>query len=98
MFAGVAGVLYIHYNGFVGPTDVGFITSGNIILMVLIGGAGTLWGGAIGSVVFVSLAYFVSLFTPERWPLIMGVCFVAVVMLLRGGIWRQLLRLWAKAR
>jgi branched-chain amino acid transport system permease protein len=62
--------------------------------MVLIGGAGTLWGAMIGSAIIYILSYYVSLFTPERWPLILGACFVAAVMFSRGGIYPQLFRLW----
>lgn len=96
LFAGVAGVLYIHFNGLITPANTDFATSGLLVFMVIIGGAGTLWGAAIGSALILSLQYFVSLFTPERWPLIVGVIFVVAVMFLRGGISRQLLRLWMK--
>jgi branched-chain amino acid transport system permease protein len=96
LFAGVAGVLYIHFNGLITPGDVNFAASGAVMLMVIIGGSGTLWGAAIGSVVLTSSAYFISSFTPERWPLILGAIFVAIVMFLRGGILPQLRRLWLK--
>jgi len=54
-FAGVAGVLYIYYNGFISPEGVGIGASGLLWLMLIIGGTGTLWGGLIGSgVIFCS--------------------------------------------
>ena len=93
-FAGVAGVLYIHYNGIMSPTSVDMASSGLIVIMVLLGGAGTLWGAMIGSAVIYVLSYFVSLFTPERWPLILGACFVAAVTFSRGGIYPRLHTLW----
>ena len=93
-FAGAAGLLYVHYNGIIIPTGVDMASSGLIIIMVLIGGAGTLWGAMIGSAIIYILSYYVSLFTPERWPLILGACFVAAVMFSRGGIYPQLFRLW----
>ena len=96
LFAGVAGVLYVHFNGLITPGDVNFAASGAVMLMVIIGGSGTLWGAAIGSVVITSLSYFISIFTPERWPLILGAIFVAIVMFLRGGILPHLRRLWMK--
>ena len=94
-FAGLAGVLYVHYNGIIDPSSVDMASSGLVIVMVLIGGAGTLWGAMIGSGVIYILSYFISLFTPQRWPLILGACFVAAVMFSRGGIYPQLFRLWS---
>jgi len=96
LFAGVAGVLYLHFNGIIMPSNANFAASGVVMLMVIIGGSGTLWGAAIGSAVLTCLAYFISIFTPERWPLILGAIFVAIVMFLRGGILPQLRRLWLK--
>ena len=72
--------------------------SGLLWLMLLIGGTGTLWGAIIGSGVISLLQYFISIFTPERWPLIMGVCFIASVMFLRVGIFPYLANLWMKVR
>lgn len=96
VFAGVAGVLYTHYNGIIVPNGVDMASSGLIAIMVIIGGAGTLWGAMIGSGIIFILSYFVSLFTPERWPLVLGSCFVAAVMFARGGIYPQVRRLWEK--
>jgi branched-chain amino acid transport system permease protein len=93
-FAGMAGILYTHYNGIIMPRGVDMAASGLIVIMVLIGGAGTLWGGLIGAGVIYMLSYYVSLVTPERWPLILGACFVAAVIFARGGIYPQLCRLW----
>lgn len=98
LFAGVAGVLYVHFNGYISPRDVGFAGSGMLWLMLIIGGSGTLWGAAIGSGVVLLLQYSVSIFTPERWPLIMGASFVAAVMFFRGGIFPRVLNLWMKVR
>ncbi|HUJ89821.1 MAG TPA: branched-chain amino acid ABC transporter permease, partial [Syntrophorhabdales bacterium] len=94
LFAGIAGVLYVYYNGFISPEGVGIGASGLLWLMLIIGGTGTLWGSLLGSGVILTLQYFVSGFTPERWPLILGVCFVAVIMFYRGGLLPQLINLW----
>jgi len=96
-FAGVAGVLYVHFNGFISPDSVGVEASGLLWLMLIVGGGGTLWGGLIGSAVILALEYFVSGITPERWPLIMGACFVVVVLFFRQGLFPQLVSLWNKA-
>ena len=93
-FAGLSGVLYVHYNGVIMPQSVDMASSGLIAIMVIIGGSGTLWGGLIGSGIIFILSYYASIYMPERWPLILGVCFVLAVMLVRGGIFPQLRKLW----
>ena len=94
-FAGAAGILYVHYNGIIIPSNVDVASSGLITVMVIIGGSGTLWGAMIGCAFIYVLSYFISLITPERWPLILGACFVAAVMFSRGGIYPRLVRLWS---
>jgi branched-chain amino acid transport system permease protein len=96
LFAGIAGALYVYYNGFISPEGVGIGASGLLWLMLIIGGSGTLWGSILGSAVILTLQYFVSGITPERWPLILGVCFVAVIMFYRGGLLPQLIGLWSR--
>jgi len=64
----------------------GLTTSASVMLMVIIGGAGTLFGPAIGAALIVLLEHFVSSYTPERWPLILGSIFVICVMFIRGGV------------
>lgn len=97
LFGGIAGMLYIHFNGLIAPESVGMVGSGSVIIMTIIGGSGTLWGAIIGSAVIFLLEYFASLFTPERWPIILGACFVAAVTFARGGIFPKLANLWIKA-
>jgi branched-chain amino acid transport system permease protein len=96
LFAGVSGVLYVHFNGYVSPDAVGVDATGFLWLMIIVGGSGTLWGGFVGSGVVLALQYFVSGVTPERWPLILGACFVAAVMLFREGIFPWLVSIWNK--
>lgn len=95
-FAGVAGVLFAPFNGLMHPMQAGFFTSSLVWLFVIIGGAGTLWGPVIGTGLIVFVEYFSSMYTPERWPMILGGFFVIAVMFLRGGIAPHLLRFWRK--
>ena len=95
-FAGVAGVLFVYYNRFISPVHVGVTTSFMPMIMVIIGGSGTLLGPVIGALVIVFAEYFSSLFTPERWPLILGAIFVAAIMYARGGISIHLSQLWKR--
>ena len=96
LFGGVAGVLYIHFNGVITPGNVGMAASGLAIIMIIIGGNGTLWGAVIGSGTIFTLEYFISMITPERWPAILGACFVAAVLFARGGILLKLTNLLKK--
>ncbi len=95
-FAGLAGVLFVYYNRFVSPTHIGIAFSFLPMVMVIIGGSGTLLGPVIGAMIIVFVEYFASLFTPERWPLILGGVFVVAIMYARGGIGIHLSRLWEK--
>jgi len=96
MFAGLAGVLLAYHYGHAAPTHLGVMNSALAMFMVIIGGVGTLYGSLIGSGVIVFLEFFVSGFTPERWPLIVGCVFVASAMYARGGIGIHLSRFWKK--
>jgi len=98
LFAGVAGVLFAPLYRIMVPAHLGLTTSASVMLMVIIGGAGTLFGPAIGAALIVLLEHFVSSYTPERWPLILGSIFVICVMFIRGGFGIYLSKFWRKVR
>jgi branched-chain amino acid transport system permease protein len=83
--AGVAGSLHAQLNGSVPPDAFFWTTSGEVLLMVIIGGAGTLGGALLGSAAFILLQSLVSSYT-ERWMLLLGLTFVAFVLFAPGGI------------
>jgi branched-chain amino acid transport system permease protein len=84
-FAGLAGVLWAYYNGFVSPVEVQLITSVETLLMVALGGPGTLVGPALGAGVIVFLKNFVSVYT-KRWLLILGGVYIGVILFTPRGI------------
>jgi branched-chain amino acid transport system permease protein len=91
-FSGLAGVLYAMLFGIVPLEAIGFVFSGNVVFATLIGGSGSLYGPVIGSFVFIWLSESVSTLW-ARWPLLLGVAFVIVVLFLRGGVveaWHRL--------
>jgi len=96
LLAGVAGVLFVYYNGVITPVHLAIGTSGPVMFMVIIGGAGTLYGPVIGAAVIILLEFYASIFTPERWPLILGGVFVISIMFARKGIGVYIARLWGK--
>jgi branched-chain amino acid transport system permease protein len=98
-FSGVAGVLYAMLFGIVPLEAISFVFSGNVVFATLIGGSGSLYGPIIGSFVFIWLSESVSLLW-ARWPLLLGVAFVIVVLFLRGGVveaWSRFL-LWQSSK
>lgn len=92
LFAGIAGVLLMYHDGFVGPDHLGFFTSTMVMLMVILGSDRVFWGPVLGVALVVLLEYFASLYTPERWPMILGGAFVLSVTFLRGGVAFHLVR------
>lgn len=92
--AGLAGGLYIFKTQFASPDLFSIHMSTTVMIMVFIGGLGTLFGPIIGSVVYIFLQNYISMMT-DRWSLIMGLLFIAIVLYDRGGI-LQLLQLLGK--
>ena len=84
-FSGLAGVLYAMLFGIVPLEAISFVFSGNVVFATLIGGSGSLYGPVIGSFVFIWLSESMSTVW-ARWPLLLGVAFVIVVMFFRGGV------------
>lgn len=97
-FAGVAGALFAFFYGIMVPEHLALTTSASGMLMVVIGGPGTLFGPVIGAFIVILLEHFASIYSPERWPLILGCVFVLCVIFLRGGVGVYLSRLWRKRR
>ncbi len=94
-FSGLAGVLYAMLFGIVPLEAIGFVASGNVVFATLIGGSGSLYGPIIGSFVFIWLSESVSVLW-ARWPLLLGLAFVIVVLFLRGGVVEAWNRLYFK--
>lgn len=92
-FAGLAGCLFAYYNALVTPSQLSILPSAEVLLMVAVGGPGTLFGPAVGAGFFVFLENFISDYT-ERWILILGIIFVLVVLVAPQGIFRALRTQW----
>ncbi len=92
-FSGLAGVLYAMLFGIMPLEAISFVFSGNVVFATLIGGSGSLYGPIIGSFVFIWLSESVSVLW-ARWPLLLGLAFVIVVLFLRGGVVEAWSRFW----
>lgn len=82
---GMAGALYTQLNLTISPDAFYWTTSGEALLMVIIGGTGTLWGSLLGAAAFILLQSLVSSYT-ERWMLILGLTFILFVLFAPGGM------------
>ncbi len=89
LFAGLAGILHVYYNGYVSPLELSVIRSTEGLLMVLVGGAGTLFGPIMGATIVVFLSNIASIYT-ERWVLILGIIYVAAILFAPEGIYKPI--------
>jgi branched-chain amino acid transport system permease protein len=92
-FAGLAGALHATFRGFASPEAMYWVASGQVIMMVVIGGIGTLIGPIIGAMVFILIEEVLSSYT-EHWMLFTGIIFVFMVLLFPKGIAGVVLRLF----
>jgi branched-chain amino acid transport system permease protein len=84
-FAAVSGVLYAWYNQFISPSAINITASTEAILMVVLGGPGTLLGPVVGAGAIVFVKNILSVYV-TRWPTIMGLIFILVVLFAQDGI------------
>jgi branched-chain amino acid transport system permease protein len=85
--AGLAGGVFAISHGFVSLQEVDWTTSGKVVLMTVLGGMGTLWGGVIGAAIIVLLEDYLASAGFEGIGIITGTIFVLIVLLFRKGVW-----------
>ncbi|MBW1774064.1 MAG: branched-chain amino acid ABC transporter permease [Deltaproteobacteria bacterium] len=84
-FSGVAGILYIFYNLFISPSILELPVNLESLLMVSLGGPGTVAGPILGAIMIVFLKEFVSIYT-ERWLIILGSMYIIVIIYAPNGL------------
>jgi branched-chain amino acid transport system permease protein len=84
--AAMAGQLFAFTTGTVTPTSVDITYSALVFLMVVMGGAGTIYGPVLGAAAITLLEYYISQEVAARWPLILGAIFVLTAVLSRHGL------------
>jgi branched-chain amino acid transport system permease protein len=84
-FAGLAGNLYAYYNTFIAPNMADLGSCMDFVLMVIIGGPGTLPGALIGSLIIVFLKELVSVYT-ARWVIFLGIAYILTGLYAPEGI------------
>ncbi|GAA4494066.1 branched-chain amino acid ABC transporter permease [Actinoallomurus oryzae] len=85
--SGLAGGLFTMGHGFVSLEEVYWTTSGQVVMMVVLGGIGTLWGGVIGAGLIVELGDYLSTAGFEETGIVTGTVFALTVLVFRRGIW-----------
>ena len=85
MITGLAGALFADLNRFVSPSMLSWQMSGELIVLVILGGTGRLYGPVAGAVLFVLIEFILGGFT-ERWQLFLGLILLGVVLFARGGL------------
>jgi branched-chain amino acid transport system permease protein len=90
-FSGVAGICYLLLKLYVTPDYMNWSFSGDVLLMTLMGGMGTLFGSIGGAFILTWFKDWVSLYT-DNWMLIVGSLFIIIVIFLPRGLFGWLLK------
>lgn len=85
LLAAMAGGLYIIYKGNIGPGTMSAFSGASVLMMVLLGGIGTLWGPILGAGVFIFIHDYLSTLT-EHWEIYVGLVVVLLVMFMPSGL------------
>ena len=85
LLGGVSGILHAYYYGCPNPADFSLIHSSSALLMVILGGPGTLFGPLAGALIIVFVREFVSSIT-DRWLIVLGLAYVCTVLFFPNGL------------
>ena len=82
---GLAGALFADLNRFISPTMFSWHTSGEIMIFVILGGVGRLYGPVAGAALFILLEHLLG-GVSDYWKIFLGALLLAVVLFARGGL------------
>jgi len=85
-YAGIAGALLAQTTAFASLEVFSFDRSADLLLVLIIGGAGYLYGGLIGAIIFKFMQDYLSALTPQYWPFWIGLVLVVIVLVGRDRI------------
>ena len=97
--AGIAGGLYAQSNAFVSLGTLGLDRAATVLIILVLGGYGRLYGAFIGAVAYMVLSHFLAKVYPTAWQLGLGLLLVLIALFARNGIiglWDQLQPLFAR--
>lgn len=81
----IAGALYVHLDGFVSPSNLSWHRSGELIVIVILGGVARTPGPVLGAAALIAMETILGDYT-ERWQFFLGLALLAVVLFARGGL------------
>ena len=84
ILASISGGLFILYKGYIGPTTMHAFAGAAVLMMVLLGGMGSLWGPIIGAAIFIFMEDYISTMT-EHWELFVGLVVILLVLFMPRG-------------
>ena len=96
--AGIAGGLFAQSNAYVTLDVLSFARSGTVLIMLVLGGTGRLYGAFVGATVFMILEDELAKLSPEFWEFGVGLILVLVVLFFKGGLIGAFERLTAMVR
>ncbi len=96
--AGIGGALTAINTGVVGLDSVSFERSAEGLVMLVLGGAGSLWGALFGAIIFQVFEHLVSAANPFHWMTLVGLLLIAIVLFAPRGLGPAATALWRRAR
>jgi branched-chain amino acid transport system permease protein len=84
--AGIAGGLWAQANAYVNLATLGLDRAATVLIILVLGGYGRLYGAFLGAVAYMALAHFLSKLYPTAWQLGLGFLLVVIALFARGGI------------
>lgn len=84
-YASIAGSLYAHYQKYLDPSTFGFGFSIQLVVMVVLGGLGSVWGGLLGAAILNLLSEYITAFTAYG-PIIYGLILITMVLFIPEGV------------
>jgi branched-chain amino acid transport system permease protein len=93
----VSGLLYVYYHKYIHPTSLALTSSAEALLGVIAGGAGTLAGPIVGAGIVLVLKNYASAYI-ERWNMLLGFVFLAIILFMPDGVVPGLRRAWVRLR
>jgi branched-chain amino acid transport system permease protein len=99
--AGIAGCLWAQSNAYVNLSTLGLDRAATVLIILVLGGYGRLYGAFIGAIAYLALSHFLSKLYPTAWQLGLGLLLVIIALFARNGIiglWDQLTGRWRTKR
>jgi branched-chain amino acid transport system permease protein len=84
--AGIAGGLWAQANAYVNLSTLGLDRAATVLIILVLGGYGRLYGAFVGAVAYMALAHFLSKLYPTAWQLGLGLMLVVIALFARGGV------------